>query len=70
MARLCAPITGSVWKILVAVGDIVAPGDELVILESMKLEIPVEAEEDGTVRRLLVVEGVSVAEGDVLVEIG
>lgn len=70
MGQHLAPITGSVWKILVAVGDAVRPGDELVILESMKLEIPVEAERDGTVRRVLVAEGASVAEGDVLVEIG
>jgi biotin carboxyl carrier protein len=38
-----AQITGNVWKIVKAVGDAVAEGDELIILESMKMEIPVEA---------------------------
>ena len=44
-----AHITGTVWKIEVAVGDEVSDGDTVVILESMKMEMPVEVEDDGTV---------------------
>jgi acetyl-CoA carboxylase biotin carboxyl carrier protein len=62
-----AHITGTVWKIEVAVGDAVAEGDAVVILESMKMEMPVEAEDPGVVREIRCSEGQSVAEGDVLV---
>jgi acetyl-CoA carboxylase biotin carboxyl carrier protein len=62
-----AHITGSVWKIEVAVGDTVEDGDTVVILESMKMEIPVEAEDDGTVKEIRCEEGQSVSEDDVLV---
>jgi len=43
MSKVTAPVTGTVWKIQVKVGDSVAEGQPLVILESMKMEIPVEA---------------------------
>ena len=69
MAEIRAPITGSVWKVLVAEGDRVASGDEVAIIESMKLEIPVESEEEGTVRRLLVADGDKVAEGQTMIEL-
>ena len=59
--------TGSVWKIEVAVGDKVEDGDTVVILESMKMEMPVEAEDPGKVAEVRVEEGQSVSEGDVLV---
>jgi acetyl-CoA carboxylase biotin carboxyl carrier protein len=62
-----AHITGTVWKVEVAVGDAVAEGDAVVILESMKMEMPVEAEDPGTVREIRCSEGQSVSEGDVLV---
>jgi len=62
-----AHITGTVWKVEVAVGDEVAEGDAVVILESMKMEMPVEAEDPGTVAEIRVQEGQSVNEGDVLV---
>ena len=62
-----AHITGTVWKIEVAVGDQVADGDTVAILESMKMEMPVESEEDGTVKEIRCEEGQSVQEGDVLV---
>jgi acetyl-CoA carboxylase biotin carboxyl carrier protein len=62
-----AHITGTVWKIEVAVGDSVAEGDTVVILESMKMEMPVEAEDPGVVKEILVEEGQSVSEGDALV---
>ncbi len=67
MADIEAHITGNVWKIEVAVGDEVADGDTVVILESMKMEIPVEAEDDGVVKEIRCEEGQSVSEGDVLV---
>jgi len=56
-----------VWKVEVTVGAAVAKGDELVILESMKMEIPVEAPADGTVTELRVAPEDQVSEGDVLV---
>ena len=62
-----AHITGTVWKIEVAVGDAVEEGDDVVILESMKMEMPVEAEDSGKVSEIRCEEGQSVAEGDVLV---
>ncbi|MGH2981595.1 MAG: acetyl-CoA carboxylase biotin carboxyl carrier protein subunit [Solirubrobacterales bacterium] len=62
-----AHITGNVWKIEVKVGDEVTDGDTVVILESMKMEIPVEVEDDGTVKEIRCEEGQSVNEGDVLV---
>ncbi len=61
-----AQITGSVWKIEKAVGDTVAEGDVLIILESMKMEIPVEAPCGGRVAEIRVEEGASVEEGAVL----
>ena len=65
--RVEAHITGTVWKIEVAVGDEVDEGDTVVILESMKMEMPVEAEDPGTVKEIRCEEGQSVQEGDVLV---
>ena len=62
-----AHITGTVWKIEVAVGDPVTDGDTVVILESMKMEMPVEVEDDGVVKEIRCSEGQSVQEGDVLV---
>ena len=56
-------VTGSVWKIISKPGDSVAEGDTLMILESMKMEIPVLAEEPGTVKEILVTEGQPVSEG-------
>jgi acetyl-CoA carboxylase biotin carboxyl carrier protein len=67
MAEIEAHITGTVWKIEVAVGDTVEEGDTVVILESMKMEMPVEAEDSGTVAEIAVEEGQSVSEGDTLV---
>ncbi len=62
-----AHITGTVWKIEVAVGDTVQEGDTIVILESMKMEMPVEAEDPGTVKEIRCEEGQAVSEGDTLV---
>jgi acetyl-CoA carboxylase biotin carboxyl carrier protein len=62
-----AHITGTVWKIEVEVGDTVQEGDAVVILESMKMEMPVEAEDPGIVTEIRCSEGQSVSEGDTLV---
>ena len=70
MAQVKAHITGTVWKIEVAVGDRVEEDDTVAILESMKMEMPVEAEDEGTVTAILVEEGQAVSEGDPLVELG
>ena len=60
-------IAGSVWKIQVKVGDEVEEEEILLIIESMKMEIPVEAPEGGQVLEIRVQEGQAVEEGDVLV---
>ena len=67
MANIEAHITGTVWKVEVEVGDTVEEGDTVVILESMKMEMPVEAEDTGTVSAIHVAEGQAVREGEPLV---
>lgn len=62
MAEVRSELTANVWKVLVAEGDQVTDGDTLVILESMKMEIPVIAEADGTVSSLAVAEGDAIDE--------
>jgi acetyl-CoA carboxylase biotin carboxyl carrier protein len=62
-----AHITGTVWKIECEVGQEISEGDTLVILESMKMEMPVESEDDGVVSEIRCEEGQSVSEGDTLV---
>ena len=62
-----AHIAGTVWKIEVAVGDAVSEGQTVVILESMKMEMPVESEDAGTVSAIHVAEGQAVREGEPLV---
>jgi acetyl-CoA carboxylase biotin carboxyl carrier protein len=62
-----AHITGTVWRVEVNVGDSVDEGDTVVILESMKMEMPVEAEDPGVVREIRCEEGQAVSEGDTLV---
>jgi acetyl-CoA carboxylase biotin carboxyl carrier protein len=61
-----AQITGSVWKIEKSVGDTVSEGDVIMILESMKMEIPVEAPLGGRLSEIRVSEGQSIDEGAVL----
>ena len=70
MAEVRAEMVANVWKIVAAVGDEVADGDTLVILESMKMEIPVVAEGSGTVTEMRVTEGQVVQEGDVIAVLG
>jgi acetyl-CoA carboxylase biotin carboxyl carrier protein len=61
-----AEMVANVWKVVAAAGDTVAAGDTLVILESMKMEIPVLAEEGGHLVELAVSEGDVVQEGDLI----
>jgi acetyl-CoA carboxylase biotin carboxyl carrier protein len=68
--RVNAHITGTVWKIEVKVGDSVTLGQTVVILESMKMEMPVEATAAGKVTAILVKEGEAVEEGAGVVEVG
>lgn len=70
MAQVLAHITGTVWKIEKKVGDAVQEGDVLVILESMKMEMPIEAPCDGTVTEIRVAEGQPVDEGAVVAILG
>jgi len=67
MAEVAAHITGVVWKIECSVGDVVAEGDTVVVLESMKMEMPVEVEGGGTVTEIRCAEGDKVHEGETLV---
>ena len=64
-----AEMVANVWKIVVAAGEQVSDGDTLVILESMKMEIPVLAESDGTVAEIAVNEGDVVQEGDLIARV-
>lgn len=68
MARheINADITGTVFKIETSAGEKVAAGDVLIVLESMKMEIPVEAPAGGRIAQILVAEGDSIAEGQML----
>jgi len=68
MARIeiKSEITGTVWKLTSKPGDRVESGDTLIIIESMKMEIPVITEDPGTVKEILVKEKESVAEGQVV----
>ena len=65
-----AHITGTVWKIEVKEGDNVLEGQTCVILESMKMEMPVEASTNGKVEKIHCAEGQAVNEGDVLITLG
>ena len=69
-SRLQSDVTGTVWKVEVLVGERVDADQTLVILESMKMEIPVSAPHAGTVLEVLVAEGEAVAEGQDVVVIG
>jgi len=66
VSEVRAEMVANVWKVVAAEGDTVADGDTLVILESMKMEIPVLAESTGTLTRLAVAEGDVVQEGDLI----
>jgi acetyl-CoA carboxylase biotin carboxyl carrier protein len=70
VAEVRAEMVANVWKVVAAEGDHVNDGDILVILESMKMEIPVLAEDTGVLTKLHVVEGDVIQEGDLIATIG
>jgi len=67
--KVRSEVTGSVWKLLKQPGDAIASGDEIMLIESMKMEIPVVADEDGTLAELMVAEGDPIQEGQVVATI-
>ena len=69
MHKVRSEITGSVWKVEVAVGQAVVEGDTLVIVESMKMEIPISAPASGVVTEILIAEGEPVADDQVVVHL-
>ena len=64
--RIESLVTGTVWKLERQAGDTLVEGDTILIIESMKMEIPIDAPTHGVLRELLVAEGESVSEGQVL----
>ena len=66
MTEVRAEMVANVWQVVASEGDHVADGDTLVILESMKMEIPVLAETAGTLTKMAVAEGDVVQEGDLI----
>ncbi|BBU39520.1 MULTISPECIES: acetyl-CoA carboxylase biotin carboxyl carrier protein subunit [Aeribacillus] len=68
MNQIVAIMAGNVWKIVVSVGENIEKGQDVVILESMKMEIPIAAEASGIVKEIHVKEGDFVNEGDILLE--
>jgi biotin carboxyl carrier protein len=70
MTTIRSEIPATVWQVKVAAGDAVQSGDELIILESMKMEIPVVAPVSGTVSAVHVSPDDRVQEGDALAELG
>lgn len=69
MIEIKASMAGTVWKVLVGVGDTVQAGQDVVILESMKMEIPVAVEQAGEVTQVEVAEGQFIGEGEVLLRL-
>lgn len=65
-----ASMAGTVWKIVVAEGDQVTAGQDVAILESMKMEIPIAAEEGGIVTKIIANEGDFINLDDAILEIG
>ena len=70
MTEVAAQITGTVWKVEVKLGQQVSAGETLVILESMKMEMPLEAPEAGRVVEIRCREAQAVSEGEVLIVLG
>ena len=69
MHKVRSEITGSVWKVEVAVSQAVVEGDTLVIVESMKMEIPISAPASGVVTEIFVAEGEPVADDQVVIHL-
>lgn len=70
MHKIRSEVTGSVWKVEVTVGQSVSEGDTLVIVESMKMEIPISAPASGVVSEILIAEGEPVADDQVVIHLG
>ncbi|MGG3846570.1 MULTISPECIES: acetyl-CoA carboxylase biotin carboxyl carrier protein subunit [Aeribacillus] len=68
MNQIAAIMAGNVWKVIVSVGEKIEKGQDVVILESMKMEIPIAAEANGIIKEIHVREGDFVNEGDILLE--
>ena len=64
--KICSEVTGTAWKILVTEGQKVDEGDELIIAEAMKMEIPHVASGSGMIKKVCVEEGASISEDDLL----
>ena len=64
--RVEAQVAGKIWKIVTSVGQSLKAGDSIVILESMKMEIPVVAPQDGTIASIAITEGTPVEVGDLI----
>ena len=69
MRVITSPMAGTIFRLLVHEGDAVVPGQDVVVLESMKMEIAVQAEVGGTVKRIRVSDGEFVDEGGILLEL-
>ena len=69
MTKIVASMAGSVWKVLVKEGEELKAGQDVVILESMKMEIPIAAESDGVVKKVHIQEGEFVNDDDVLIDV-
>jgi acetyl-CoA carboxylase biotin carboxyl carrier protein len=67
MSEIYASMAGNVWKVLVKPGDQIEEDQDVVILESMKMEIPIASEVDGVIKEVKINEGDFVNEGDVIV---
>lgn len=65
-SEIKSEITGKIWKVEASVGQKVAAEDQIIVIESMKMEIPVLAPEAGTIREIRVAEGDDVLEGQVV----
>lgn len=66
MSEVKASMAGSVWKLVAKEGEEISEGQDIAILESMKMEIPIPSEAGGTIKELKVAEGDFVNEGDVI----
>lgn len=69
MNEVKASMAGSMWKLLVKEGDSVTAGEDVAIMESMKMEIPLQCEMDGTVKEIKINEGDFINEGDIILVI-
>lgn len=69
MVKVEASMAGTVMQVLVSVGERIEAGQDVVILESMKMEVPLQAEQSGTVKEIRVEAGSFVSDGDILLEI-